>query len=217
VSSLGCDDLPVTPSRADRTRATATLRIPPHRERAAEHLRFIRDTMERAGAFTAVSGRGQIIVGAIGLVASVVASRQENAALWLATCVAAAVAGALVAALAIRRKATRLGIRLFSGPARRFMLTFTTPLVAGAILTVVLYHAGMIQRLPGTWLLLFGTGVVTGGATSVDAVPVMGACFMVMAVAAFALPAAWGDVLMGAGFGLLNLAFGAIIAVKHGG
>jgi hypothetical protein len=192
-------------------------RLLPHEARAADNLAFIRSTLERAGPFTAVSGWAQVAVGSIGLATAAVAGRIVDPDAWIATWVSAAALGVVISAVGMSRKAARLGVPLLSRPARRFALTFTTPLAAGAILTVVLYRAGLLQQLPGTWLLLFGTGVVTGGAMSVGVVPLMGVCFMVVGVAAFLLPAAWGDLMMAAGFGLLNIVFGLTIAVRHGG
>ena len=61
------------------------------------------------------------------------------------------------------------------------------------VLTPVFVAAGLMARLPGCWLLLYGTAVATGGAFSVRVVPVMGLCFMALGVAAFAAPAAWGN------------------------
>jgi hypothetical protein len=102
-------------------------------------------------------------------------------------------------------------------PAQRFALAYLPPLAAGAVLTVVFAQQGIVARLPGCWLLLYGTAVSTGGALSVPIVPVMGVCFMVLGAAAFALPPDWGNLLMAAGFGGLHLGFGWLIARDYGG
>lgn len=184
--------------------------------RAADHLSFIRETLERAGSFTAVPGWGQVAVGVVGLITAPIAAAQPTPSAWAWVWVAAAVAGAIVSAFAIRAKARRLGLPLVSGPARRFALTFVPPLVAGAGLTVALWRGGHHELLAGTWLLLFGTGVATGGALSVPCVPLMGALFMALGAVAFMAPA-WGTLLMAVGFGGVLMGFGLYIAAKHGG
>jgi hypothetical protein len=66
-------------------------------------------------------------------------------------------------------------------------------------------------------MLCYGAGVVCGGAFSVRVVPIMGWCFMALGAAAFAMPAAYGNLMMGASFGLVHIIFGAIIARRYGG
>jgi hypothetical protein len=169
-------------------------------DRAMDNLRFIRETMERASSFTAVPGWGGVLMGATALAASFIASQQTSRNLWLATWVVEALLAVIIGGWAMDRKARRVETPLLSGPGRKFALSYSPPIMVGVLLTLVLVRAGMLNALPGMWLLLYGTGVVTGGAFSVKIVP-----------------AAWGNYLMAAGFGGLHLIFGFIIARRHGG
>ena len=189
----------------------------PLHDRAIDNLRFIRETMERAGAFTAVPGWGQVALGLTALGAAFVAARQPSRELWLATWLAEAVLALAIGGWAMVRKAYAVDDPILSGPGRRFGLSFLPPLVVGALLTVAFYRVGLWRALPGTWLLLYGTGFVTGGAFSVRIVPVMGLCFMLTGALALFGPASWGDWCMAAGFGGLHVLFGTIIARRYGG
>jgi hypothetical protein len=186
--------------------------------RAMDNLRYIRETMERAGSFTAVSGWGQVVIGIAAVLAAGLASLQPSTTeTWLATWAAAAVVSMLVGVLTTAMKARTARMPLLTGPGRKFVLSLAPPLVAGAVLTGVLYRAGMPELLPSAWLLLYGAGIITAGAFSVSAVPVMGLCFMLVGAAAAFTPAAWGNAWMAAGFGGLHMVFGIIIARRHGG
>jgi hypothetical protein len=185
--------------------------------RAADHLRYIRETMERAGEFTAVPGWGGMAMGITALAAAFFASRQATPRAWLAVWLVEAFVAVSIAAPAAATKAHRANSRLFSGPGRKFLLSFAPPIVVGGLLTFVFFHAGVAAAIPGVWLLLYGTAVVTGGAFSVRVVPVMGLCLMALGAAALFAPAAWGDAFMAAGFGVLQIFFGAWIARYYGG
>ena len=183
----------------------------------ADDLRFIRDTMERSASFTAVPGWGQVILGATALAAATIAARQSNAAAWLKVWLFEAFLAALIAIISMHAKANRRGLPLFSGPGQKVALGLFPPLLAGALLTFVLVRAGMQSALAPTWLLLYGAGIITGGAYSVSIVPVMGLCFMVTGGAAIAAPAGWANWFLAAGFGGLHMVFGILIARRHGG
>jgi hypothetical protein len=185
--------------------------------RAADNLRYIREAMERAGEFTAVPGWGGVAMGATALLAALWAARQTTPRLWLAVWLVEAALAVTIAATSAARKSHRARMPLFSGPGRKFALSFAPPILVGALLTVVLFRAGLVTALPGTWLVLYGTAVVTGGAFSVRIVPVMGLCFMALGVAAFFSPERWNDSFMAAGFGGLQIIFGMIIAKRYGG
>ena len=183
---------------------------------AMDNLRFIRQTMERAGPFTAVPGWGGVAIGVVGLVAAAVADVPGGAA-WMWTWLGAAAVAAGVGIVTMLRKARASNLPVTGTPFRRFALAYVPPIAAGAALTPVFAANGIAARLPGCWLLLYGTALATGGALSVRVVPLMGLAFMVLGVAAFAAPVSWGNAFMAAGFGGLHIGFGLIIARKYGG
>jgi len=189
----------------------------PISDRAMENLRFIRDTMERAGAFTAVPGWGGVGMGVTALVAAWLASHQPTVERWMLTWVAEGWLAFAIGGIAMVRKAAAGETPITSKPGRRFVLAYTPPILVGALLTVALYRIGLTTLLPGAWLLLYGAAVVTGGALSVPVVPVMGAGFMLIGALALFTPASWGNLLMAIGFGGVHIGFGVWIARRYGG
>ena len=193
-------------------------RTPPALDSEAESsIRFIRSTMERAASFTAVPGWGGVAMGVTALLAAWLASRATTSSAWLAVWLVEAVLACAIGVWAVGAKARRSGSPLFAGAVRRFAMTLAPPIVAGAIATVALARNGLVGLLPPIWLTLYGAGVITGGATSVRAVPVLGLLFMATGTAAFFTPPSWGNSWLAVGFGGLQIVFGVYIARRHGG
>jgi len=185
--------------------------------RAADHLRYIRETMESAAEFTAVPGWGGVAMGVTALAAAFLASRQATPRGWVLIWLAEVFVAVAIAAPAAATKARRANSSLFSGPGRKFVLSFAPPIIVGGLLTLALFNLGAVQALPGVWLLLYGTAIVTGGAFSVRAVPIMGLCLMALGAAALFAPLPWGNVFMAGGFGVVQMIFGMWIALRYGG
>ena len=186
-------------------------------ERAMDNLRYIRETMERSSSFTGVSGWGEVAIGITALVAAFVAAQQATFKAWIAVWIAGALISLLIAGWSMDRKAQAAGMPLFSGPGRKVAFSLSPPIFVGALLTVLLYRVGAINAIPGVWLLLYGTGVVTGGMFSVSIVPIMGLCFMSLGAVTLFAPPAFANWLLAAGFGGLHIVFGVIIARRYGG
>jgi hypothetical protein len=186
-------------------------------DHAMDNLRFIRQTMERAGSFTAISGWGMALVGATALVAGVVASLQPLPERWVAVWIIEAVVAVVIAVGTTLRKARRAGEPLLAGPGRKFVLSFAPTALAAALLTPVLFAAGLAELLPSLWLLLYGAGVITGGTFSVQPVPLMGVGFMLAGSIALFSPPWVAEMLMTGGFSVLHVVFGVWIGRKYGG
>jgi hypothetical protein len=186
-------------------------------EHADRQLAFIRSTMERSSTFTAVSGTGGIAMGVLGLAAAAIGASQPTAERWLAVWLAVAVIALVIGLIAMRRKAAAAGVELTGAPGRRFAISLAAPLIAGAAMTYGLWLHNVWALMPAAWLLLYGAGVVTGGAFSVTPMRPMGLGFMALGVAALVTPPSWGTVWLALGFGVLQIGFGLYIARRHGG
>ena len=211
--------MPVVPMRPRPTEEAAP---PALHARAMDNLRYIRETMESAASFTAVSGWGQCAIGLTALGAAYLAARQNVAGRfvtggWIKVWLVAAFVSLLLSVGTMWLKARAVEMPLWSRPGRKLVLNFAPPALVGALLTLALARGGLMTLIPPTWLLLYGAGVITGGAFSVRIVPVMGLCFMLVGMVALFSPAAWVNVLMAAAFGGLHIIFGVLIARRHGG
>ena len=177
-------------------------------------LNYIRASIEAAGAF-AVPGTAGIAMGAVGLAAAAVASLPVLSGHWIGIWLAAGVLASAIGIVLIARQRTGHGLPLYRGPARRFVLCLCPALLAGALLTGVLWRAGETRLIPGMWLLLYGSAVLSATLLTAPAmmrlIGVMGALFVLWGTVAFGLPARWHNLILAGGFGMLHLAFGLLI------
>ena len=187
---------------------------------AREDLRYIRETMARAGAFSAVPGWGTALVGASALLAAALApaarARAGGPGWLLAWGIELLVAVAIIA-VALPRKARATGEDVLSGPARRFFTSFLVPAAVAPFLTLGLARAGAWDLVPGAWLALYGCALVAGwGGISREVVPRMGLLFVGLGALALVAPQ-WSDAWLAVGFGGFHVLFGLLIARRYGG
>jgi hypothetical protein len=186
-------------------------------EHAFANLRFIRETMERAGSFTAVPGWGGILMGVSALLTSFLTANLPSRQLWFEAWIGEALLAIGIGLFAMVQKSKAIKAPLLYGPGRKFAMSLLPPMLAGAALSVFLYQHGLYEVMPGMWLILYGIAVISGGAFSVNIVPLMGMSFMVLGTAALFSPQGWSNIYMGVGFGGLQIVFGAVIARRYGG
>ncbi|HEX7807758.1 MAG TPA: hypothetical protein VF608_03515 [Thermoanaerobaculia bacterium] len=188
----------------------------PIHEHALKNLRYIRETMQRAEAFTSIPGWGGVVIGITAIATAVLAHGRTGEA-WLTLWLGEAFLAAIIGGAAMFLKARRAGVSFRNQTTRRFFVSYFAPLITGAILTFALARHDVYAAMPAAWLLLYGTSFVSSGAFSIPVVPVMGVCFMILGIAACLVPFAGANALLGAGFGGLHVVFGAIIARRYGG
>jgi hypothetical protein len=182
--------------------------------RALGTLAYIKRSIESSGSM-AVPGTAGVVMGCIGMLAAIAASTPPWAPHWAAIwmlggATAFAGGGALMA-----REAAQSGHARYLGPVRKFLLCLCPALFAGAVLTGVLWRAGLMSLLPGTWLLLYGCAVLSASTVTIAStrrlIGIMGALFVALGCLAFASPAQVHTALLGVGFGVLHIVFGLLV------
>ena len=182
---------------------------------AEENLKYIRDTMASASAFTSISGKGLMFTGVVGLLAAwldLTANQSPSLPVWL-TALAIAVTGSTSLTLL---KARQQGTTLLSASGRKLLYAFTPTMFAGGVITFFVANANLGLLLPGLWLSLYGAAVMTAGAHSIAMIKFAGAAFIALGIFAFALPQ-FSILALALGFGALHLAAGYLIWRYYGG
>jgi hypothetical protein len=164
---------------------------------AAATLRYIRASMESAAAL-AVPGSTGIASGIVGLLATVVASIPAMRPHWLLVWLVAAVVAAIAGGALLFRQA----------PIRRFALGLLPSLFAGAVMTAVLWSSENLRAIPGTWLLLYGCGLIAASTATARTIGILGGAFVVLGLLALVMPTGLQMALLGTGFGGLHIVFG---------
>jgi len=192
----------------------------PIESRALGTLAFIRASIEASSSMD-VPGMAGIVMGVIGLLAALVVSFPHYAPHWLEIWLVAAVVALLLGGALVARQIADRGDTLYLGPTRKFLFCLCPALLAGAVLTFVLWSAGLISAIPGMWLLLYGCAVLSASTVTIAGVArligVMGTLFVALGSATFVLPPAAHTAMLGLGFGALHVVFGVLIGrVTHG-
>jgi hypothetical protein len=182
--------------------------------RALGTLAYIRASIESSSSMD-VPGMAGIVMGVIGVLTAIVVSLPRFAPHWLEIWLVAAVVALLLGGALVVRQIVRGGHARYLGPARKFLLCLCPALLAGAVLTWVLWTSGATGVIPGMWLLLYGCAVLSASTVTNAGITrlicIMGALFVALGSATFALPLTAHTAMLGLGFGALHIVFGILI------
>jgi hypothetical protein len=167
---------------------------------AAATLRYIRASMESASSL-AVPGSTGIASGSVGVLAAVISFIPAVRPYWLIVWLLAAVVAAGVGGVLLFRQT----------PIRRFAIGLLPSLFAGAVLTAVLWSSGNLHAIPGTWMLLYGCGLIAASLASARSIAILGGAFVALGLLALVLPDSLQIPLLGVAFGGLHILFGYLM------
>jgi hypothetical protein len=172
-------------------------------------LRYIRSSIDAAGS-VAVPGSAGLAVGLFGLLAAALAGTATLHPYWLQVWIVAGVIAGPTGGVLVARQSARSGFTLLGTPLRKVLLCLVPCLFAGGVLTFVQLRLGSSHAIPGTWLLLYGCGLVSISALTSRTIGYLGCCFVLLGCGAFLLPGDSQTGLLGAGFGGLHVLYGLL-------
>lgn len=183
---------------------------------AAATLRYIRASMESAVSLS-VPGSTGIASGIVGVLAAIVSSVPALRPHWLIIWLLAAVVAAGVGGALLLRQPSLSSLTIGGAPIRRFAIGLLPSLFAGAVMTWILWASAGPRIIPGTWLLLYGCGLIAASAATARTIGILGGSFVVTGLLALVLPENLQILMLGAGFGGLHIVFGYLMGrAGHG-
>ena len=189
------------------------------REMAHENLQYIRQTLDAAGRFTAVPGKGLVSAG-VATIAGVAVNLFVTGAPWgggarqqaaLEVWGIVLVFSLAIVSYGIYRKSQLTRTRLQAPLVRKLLWSLCPALFVGAILTSLAVRTQNLGWLPPIWLGCYGAAV------TVPPVRYFGLSLLATAAAAALTPENLGLAWLALGFGWFHLVFGAYIAWRHNG
>src|SRR5688500_13614348 len=167
---------PVGKPRKKTMHSANTVQLDSH---AAATLRYIRASMEAAASLS-VPGSTGIASGVVGLLAAIISSIPAVRAHWLMVWLVAAVVAAGAGGALLLRQPSLSALTIGGAPIRRFAIGLVPSLFAGAVMTAVLWSSGSLRAIPGTWMLLYGCGLIAASAATARTIGILGASFVVV-------------------------------------
>lgn len=209
--------------------------LPEESLHALADLRDIRSMMERSTRFLSLSGWSGVWAGCAALGGAALAYRTLRNTPYesvqvqeLSTLLAEplTIRLAFIAALTFVvafcgafyfswRKARAKGQKMWTRPARQFMMQVAIPMLAGGVFCLAFLQKGLYVFLAPACLAFYGLALVNGSKYTLGEIRWLGYCEIALGCVALFMPH-YGLVFMATGFGLLHIGYGIAMWNKYG-
>ncbi len=199
-------------------------------DEAREHLRVIRQTMERSTKYSTLSGLSGVLIGLVAIVGvwltHLISPPDSILEAWLLSPGYPLHVGIIwlaVLALAIaidfvanKRRAARVGKTVMSPIGGHIILAALPAFFGGAVLTYFLLQHNLAFSVWGVWMLCYGLAICAVGLFSVKPVSVLGGAFVLAGAVTLLLPPSAQLPMMALTFGGFHIGYGILMARRHG-
>ncbi len=197
-------------------------------DEAREHLRVIRQTMDRSTKYSTLSGLSGVLIGLTAIAGVAVTAgiidhkmtfhqpdRSVQPLLGLVWLVVLALAVS-IEFVCNKRRAARIGKRVASPLGAHIVVAALPSFIAAAVLTAFFYLNNLFSSVWGIWMLCYGLAICAVGLFSVRQVTYLGAAFVLAGAVTLLLPNHFHLYMMALTFGGFHILYGILMARKHG-
>ena len=192
---------------------------------AQEHLRVIRQTMERSTKHSTLSGLSGVLVGLYALTGSAITQfvtpqlvKPYDRYAFIAAWACVGVLSLVTDVVLTKRKAARVGKTPLS-PLGKHLIRAASPGVAVGVLLSAFYlmHPNLISEyIYGVWMLAYAAALLAVGMFSVREVSVLGWIFLAAGAITLMLPETLAALMMALAFGGVHIWYAAFMGRKYG-
>lgn len=204
-----------------------------------EALNDIKSLMEKSSRFISLSGLAGVFSGVFALLGAGLAYWRVNLAPWairdehtqfgtgkivkidgdVATFLAMDFLAVLVLSIFVswfftRRKALKHNQPLWGSYSRHLLLNLSIPLVSGGVFCMLLFYHGLIGLIAPTTLVFYGLALLNAGKFTLEEISYLGVSEVVLGLASLIF-LGYGLIFWAIGFGLLHIAYGIIMYMRH--
>lgn len=175
------------------------------REQAADHLKVIRELMERATVYRTISWPTALVGGCLAVILSALIFLREQAAIndgtvgvrgitegaWVICWMVALTLTGLFNAWLVSRKSKREGRIFFSPGLKTALRALVPPMLAGGVMGTGLTLSGTAAIGASVWVICYGVALLATRGLAPKSIPRLGWAFLVAGLAAFLY--SWSD------------------------
>ncbi|MBC8137331.1 MAG: hypothetical protein H8F28_15735 [Fibrella sp.] len=215
-----------TPSQKDGDNR-AMFRVVTTADEAQEHLRVIRQTMERSTKHSTLSGLSGVLVGIFALIGSALTQfvtpyphlpRPLDRYAFIAVWACVGILSLITDVVLTKSRAARVGKTPFS-PLGKHLTRAAAPGVAVGVLLSAFYlmHSHLIgEYIYGVWMMAYAAALLAVGMFSVREVSTLGWVFLGMGAMTLFMPENLAALMMALSFGGVHIWYGVYMGRKYG-
>lgn len=184
-----------------------------------EALSGIRNLMERSSRYLPLSGKAGVASGVLSIICSLIIDAyfridEDNLKPLAFLFGALFIICLAIEVVMAERNARQKGVPAWDTIAKRFLINFFIPMLAGGIYIIALVLRQELELVLPAMLIFYGLSLINASRYTIEEIRTLGFIELVLGLTASFIPQ-YGLLAWGIGFGIVHVLYGIFIYFKH--